>query len=360
MALQKEIAMYAICQREQFGFDKAVETAKAAMARYSVAPNMLVVTPQESAAAAPPAARAPASQGPLAESANLLAPQISLYMNVGSNERIKYDTYGPKGPNQFDAGVSGFEASTFRGCGVFTSAPFNSGDDSDAVQMLQRSTQVGEYYRARAPSVWDSTPGTDGKKKKLPSSYMDLKIYDEERDNLVHITFRQMLEAAVFEGMTGDIFQLKDTDYDFDSTAAKPNPHDALRKNARDKWTLEDVQAIATSVEAGTWHPISIVVARPFIEHLMMSAVLTVAGRDTGATLYGPAGKLHPHHPFPQTSTRTLTFPLPSFGARRHAGLRQHVGEDHRGVRSVPNPCQPLPTAARARGRETQNLWFTI
>ena len=66
MALQKEIASYAICQREQFGFDKAVETAKAAMARYSVTPNMLVVTPQERAPAALPAApavRAPACYG---------------------------------------------------------------------------------------------------------------------------------------------------------------------------------------------------------------------------------------------------------------------------------------------------------
>ena len=100
-------------------------------------------------------------------------------MNIGSNERIKFDTYGSKGPTQFDSGVAGFEASTFRGCGVFTSAPFNSGDDSDAVQMLQRSTQVGEYYRVRAPEVFK--PG------ELPGSYMDMKIYDEERDNLVHI-----------------------------------------------------------------------------------------------------------------------------------------------------------------------------
>ena len=32
-----------------------------------------------------------------------------------------------------------------------------------------------------------------------------------------------------------------------------------------------------------------IVLARPFIEHLMHNAILTVAGRDTGATLFGPA-----------------------------------------------------------------------
>ena len=31
------------------------------------------------------------------------------------------------------------------------------------------------------------------------------------------------------------------------------------------------------------------VVVRPFIEHMMMSAVMTVAGRDTGAMLFGPS-----------------------------------------------------------------------
>jgi hypothetical protein len=31
------------------------------------------------------------------------------------------------------------------------------------------------------------------------------------------------------------------------------------------------------------------VVARPFIEHMMMSAIMTVSGRDTGAMLFGPS-----------------------------------------------------------------------
>ena len=33
-----------------------------------------------------------------------------------------------------------------------------------------------------------------------------------------------------------------------------------------------------------------IVVARPFIEHAMLSAVLAVSGSDTGATCFGPSG----------------------------------------------------------------------
>merc|ERR1711865_1263482 len=34
---------------------------------------------------------------------------------------------------------------------------------------------------------------------------------------------------------------------------------------------------------------VRIVIARPFIEHLMHNAIMTVSGRDTGATLFGPA-----------------------------------------------------------------------
>lgn len=37
--------------------------------------------------------------------------------------------------------------------------------DQDSVQMLQRSSQVGEFYRMSPPAVFDST-------KRLPPSYM--------------------------------------------------------------------------------------------------------------------------------------------------------------------------------------------
>lgn len=42
-------------------------------------------------------------------------------------------------------------------------------------------------------------------------------------------------------------------------------------------------------VGKGCWVPLEICIARPFIEHLMLSAIVAVAGRDTGATLFGPA-----------------------------------------------------------------------
>ena len=106
-------------------------------------------------------------------------------------------------------------------------------------------------------------------------------------------SFRQMLEAAVFADSPSDIFQLgAATAADFGGRIADPED---LKLMKPDAWTPDTIKALADKVEKGVWLPLSIIVARPFIEHLMMSAVLTVAGRDTGATLYGPAGTLYTH-----------------------------------------------------------------
>jgi hypothetical protein len=50
-----------------------------------------------------------------------------------------------------------------------------------------------------------------------------------------------------------------------------------------------NADALADEVAKGNWLPLEVIIARPFIEHLMMSAIMTVSGRDTGATLFGPA-----------------------------------------------------------------------
>jgi len=52
---------------------------------------------------------------------------------------------------------------------------------------------------------------------------------------------------------------------------------------------LSTVAGIVAAVKAGICLKICITIARPFIEHHMLSAVAAVSGRDTGATLYGPA-----------------------------------------------------------------------
>ena len=124
------------------GFDKAIEEGKSRMARYGVTPNMLVVPPQ-----------------------------LMLYMALAATDKIEYSKAGPAGPARFEAGVAGYEARAFRGLGVFTSSPYEVNDDTDSLQMLQRSTQVGEFYRMSWPKT--AKAGTEGA--------MDIVIYDEVR-----------------------------------------------------------------------------------------------------------------------------------------------------------------------------------
>ena len=191
-------------------------------------------------------------------------------MAVASEEKIKFNSAGPAGPARFEEGVAGYEARAFRGLGVFTSVPFDVSEDADSVQMLQRSTQVGEFYIMAPPKV---IPADD-----LPKEYMDIVIYDEEQDKHVHITFAEALAAAMPDGVRAGPLAKSDNKYTafpfFGSGGATGT-----------------VDAIVGSVTTPSRNPFNgaIVIARPFIEHLMMSAVMAVAGRDTGATLFGPA-----------------------------------------------------------------------
>ncbi len=98
--------------------------------------------------------------------------------------------------------------------------------------------------------------------------FADIIIYDEEADKHVHIPFERACAAA---GLT---------DRGFAPTAGMPAWCDTKQK----------VTDAIRDNNAGTYvKDICLIIARPFIEHLMMSAVMTVSGRDTGATLFGPA-----------------------------------------------------------------------
>ena len=290
-AMAHEVMFYAIAQKEGLGFDKCVEEAKSRMSRYQVTPNMLIVPPQ-----------------------------LLLYMATAPEEKITYKEGGPSASAAFEAGVQGFESRAFRGMGVFTSVPYEVSDDQDSVQMLQRSTQVGEFYRMSPPPVWDT-------KKRLPPTYMDILVYDEEKDMHVHIPFKQALYATGIGGegwQAADVFGAANLDstalsqYNSQSNPAEDGKINAIQLNAlqqkvnfaglNDADTQQKLQSIITSVESGEWLPLEIVIARPFIEHLAMSAIMTVSGRDTGATLFGPAGARWrlsgpcTHFPSPQRS----------------------------------------------------------
>lgn len=60
-------------------------------------------------------------------------------------------------------------------------------------------------------------------------------------------------------------------------------------KVAKQKGAVGVLTWLSNCVDQGIWVPVEIVIARPFIEHFMLSGIVTVAGRDTGATLFGPA-----------------------------------------------------------------------
>jgi len=221
--------------------------------------------------------------------------QLLLYMALAPEEKIKFTEGGERAVANFEAGKAGYEARAFRGLGVFTSSPFEVSDDQDSVQMLQRSTQVGEFYRMAPPAVFNGN--------KLPGTYMDLLIYDEEADKLQHVTFREALYATCgIKKVDGNRFgTVSQTDYNLYEKTLAASTTPGKPANVGTKEALlevlngDDLDAIANLVESGVWLPVCITIARPFIEHTMMSSVLTVAGRDTGATLFGPAGKsLHP------------------------------------------------------------------
>lgn len=202
-------------------------------------------------------------------------------------------------------------------------AQYEVSDDQDSVQMLQRSSQVGEFYRMSPPAVFDDT-------ERLPASYMDIMIYDEESDRHVHIPFLQAWYATGFgaangEGPLDDVFGVVETveaslaggnvvptsplgradahETKFTGKAATTVSaaftamYNVLKPKGGGKPTLAQLNAgqknfttaISDAVATGIWVPLEIVIVRPFIEHLMMSAIVAVAGRETGATLFGPA-----------------------------------------------------------------------
>jgi len=106
-------------------------------------------------------------------------------------------------------------------------------------------------------------------------------------DKHVHITFKQALAAAIpgpdttkivpgngYDGPVGGFFGPVTTENGLTGVTTKANLIDKIYKGTN---------------AAADYVQVAIIIARPFIEHLMMSAVMTVAGRDTGATLFGPA-----------------------------------------------------------------------
>lgn len=175
--------------------------------------------------------------------------------------------------------------------------------------MLTRSTQIGEFYVMGPPTI----PPEKGAK-----NFMDLIIYDEESDRHVRIEWDVAVAATCMNEAggigNGNKFKLANAD----GSAAEWSDEwlanaSTWAKMNRDGYEVEG-EAKASAVEeeeagsdeSGSGRPrprsfaassdnlfkagrVYIVLCRPFIEHLMHSAIVGVAGRDTGATLFGPA-----------------------------------------------------------------------
>jgi hypothetical protein len=132
--------------------------------------------------------------------------------------------------------------------------------------MLQRFSQVGEHYIMSVP---------DGVADGTVAGAADILIYDEERDVHVKIAFKDALAAT---GLA-ELIAKKDAVIG--------------KKDDGSDYKLSDYQTAANALAGGTVNAatrkIAICLARPFIEHAMLSAVLTVSGQDTGATIFGPS-----------------------------------------------------------------------
>lgn len=334
VAMQHEVLMYAGAQKEGLNLERIIEEVKMRMARYQVQPNTLIVPPQ-----------------------------LSYYMSMAS-DRGSYKEQGTQGQAIFNAGVAGFEGN-FRGLNVFRSMPFETTDETDAVQMLQRQTQVGEFYYVGAP---DSPPyDTDNK------TIFDTVIFDEDKDQLSKVTaddtLTQLLKMLGAEGgdaarenlllmmlgllpydkaklntviggsltgQTSSFLRLETADpfhyeqnvnvYQSNYTKivaqARVTPVGGVArmtvrgaaKDDTDIWNPErdgklmdetgalkapigphfveqpmTIALLKMHIAKGVWCPLRMMVMRPFIEHLTLSAIAAVAGADTGATLFGPS-----------------------------------------------------------------------
>ena len=111
--------------------------------------------------------------------------------------------------------------------------------------MLQRSTQVGEFYRMRAPSVMPEP--------KVKHMY-DIVIYDEEQDKHQHIRFLDALEAA----LPKDMIAQTEGWQPFGSKSG-------LTETGEGTAAQKQKKAAIDAAKAGTWAKMEIVVARPFI-----------------------------------------------------------------------------------------------
>ncbi len=221
---------------------------------------------------------------------------------LAPEQKLTYKEGGPAAEARFEGGVAGFEARSFRGCGIMTSEPFEVSDDNESLQMLTRNSQIGEFYVMSPPQVppqGDSTMYT-----------CDIMIFDEERDAHVRISWNEALKATLCSAK-----------FDENGKMSEPSPfltsHNTVKlsNGAAGKKLLTEWAAAAAawadfnSKKDGDYETtvadhgkdVRIIVARPFIEHAMHNVIMAVAGRDVRclATLNSVRVRARAAHTFP-------------------------------------------------------------
>lgn len=283
--LRRQIATYGVlCKGGENGLDIALETARRVMAQYNVSPDMVIMDPA-----------------------------TQLYLRMIPQENKQHHLSGDTAVQQYNAFNGGRGIAEYRGLQVYTQTHFDVGEHTQNVNMLERNTQVGEYYVMKPPDYL----GAD----RLPPTYMNLLIFDEDQDRNVMITFEDAVLHACpwqlkLDSSTTDPFAIRgmnksryqtliEKSIELIGNDAKTSVKAALESSKTyattaqvatdvveffDNFNYENKnewEKVIKLVDAGVWVPINLVIARPFIEHRMLSMIVTVAGSDTGMTVYG-------------------------------------------------------------------------
>lgn len=320
-AMRKEVERFACLQINVDGFDFAIENAKKAMARYHVRPSA-VIMPVE----------------------------MEFYVSMVPPEKKRAYLAGEQGPSAFEAAPESMATGQYRGLKIYTAQPYDGGDNVDALQMLLRNSQIGEHYMMRAPpnvganglspSYMDIliynentdqldrisfrralafacapivsgapagiTPDMLGLGANFAAADIDAfkrtpygsSVVQKWTACIAGIARRHkaMVPGATVQEVIQATFLPVSSRYTgglniFNAKATYDQVMEAIRNflHLFDVTNGKHFELLAGLVDLGMWLPLCITIARPFIEHRMYSAIVMVAGEDTGATLYGPA-----------------------------------------------------------------------
>jgi hypothetical protein len=74
-------------------------------------------------------------------------------MALAPEQKLTYKEGGPAAEARFEAGVAGYEARAFRGCGVFTSEPFEVSDGAHRPTLRRRTRRLAALRAAHRARV---------------------------------------------------------------------------------------------------------------------------------------------------------------------------------------------------------------